>query len=134
MIRIYRLLLAQSYLPKTARQFLTDTFEMIAKDSHVIAACFAFAREHITSNMFTQILQHIAPMAAAQNYSLELFIYYFQRHIDLDGGKHSAESKILVANLCGENEAKWEDATDAAAFSLKSRLQLLDGIYEYMTA
>jgi hypothetical protein len=40
----------------------------------------------------------------------------------------------LLITLCGENEAKWEDATDAAVFSLKSQLQLLDAIYAYMKA
>jgi len=65
-------------------------------------------------------------------YSVDQFIYYFQRHIELDGDKHSTQSKTLVANLCGADAKKWQEATDAAIFSLKSRLRLLDGIAAYI--
>ncbi len=127
-------LLAQDYLPIPAKRFLADTFEIIDKDSHAIATSIAFAREHITSKMFTQILQHLVSFTPEKKYSLQPFIYYFQRHIDLDGGKHSEQSKILVAHLCGTDAAKWDEAIEIAIFSLKSRLQLLDGIYAYMVA
>ena len=83
--------------------------------------------------MFTTIFTTPGAINHGANYSLNAFIYYFQRHIDLDGGAHSAQSKTLMGNLCGTDEKKWQDAVDTAIFSLKSRLQLLDGIYLYMT-
>jgi hypothetical protein len=127
-------LLTQNYLPVPAKRFLTDTFEIIDKDSHVIAAAFAYGREHITSPMFTQMLQQLTSWSTAAPYSLQPFIYYFQRHIDLDGGKHSDQSKTVVANLCGTDESKWDEAAEVAFFCLKSRLQLLDDIHTYVTA
>ncbi|HVV69517.1 MAG TPA: DUF3050 domain-containing protein [Gammaproteobacteria bacterium] len=126
-------LLTQDDIPNPAKRFLTDTFDIIDGDSHMIASAFAFGREHITSPMFTQILQQLTSLTIDERYSLQPFIYYFQRHIDLDGGKHSQQSKTLLANLCGTDENKWDEAAGAAFFSLKSRLQLLDGIYTYMT-
>lgn len=126
------LLLAQNYLSETTRRYLAGTFDMIiTKDSHILAACFAFAHEHIAENMFTHILQHLMPMAAVHD-SLASFIYYFQRQIDLTGVLQGPQAETLLAILCGEDEVKWEDATDAAVFSLKSQLQFLDGIYDYV--
>jgi hypothetical protein len=123
----------KNLLPNPVKRFIEDTFDVIPKERHAIAAAFAYGREHITGAMFSQILRNLASSGAGSNDSLKGFIYYFQRHIDLDGGKHSAQSKMLVANLCGTDEKKWEDVVDTAVFSLKSRLQLLDAIYLYMT-
>jgi len=125
-------LLMQTYVPSAARQFVQDTFHVIGQNTHEIAASFAYAREHITSGMFANILAPIAKAAVTNDYSVDQFIYYFQRHIELDGDKHSTQSKTLVANLCGADAKKWQEATDTAIFSLKSRLRLLDGIAAYI--
>jgi hypothetical protein len=123
-------LLAQPYIPYAAKRFVADTFTVIAREAHAVAASFAFARENITGGMFSAILQHIVP--TEKKYLIDQFVHYFQRHIDLDDGKHSEQSKILVANLCGSDEKKWQEAKDTALFSLNSRLQLLDGIHAYI--
>jgi hypothetical protein len=124
-------LLAQPYIPYAAKRFVADTFTVITREAHAVAASFAFARENITGGMFSAILRHIVP--TEKKYLIDQFIHYFQRHIDLDDGKHSEQSKILVTHLCGSDDKKWEEAKDTALFSLKSRLQLLDGIYAYIT-
>ena len=125
-------LLIQIDIPLPARQFVQDTFHVIGKAVHEIAASFAYAREHITSGMFANILAPIAAATVTHHYSVGQFIYYFQRHIELDGGKHSTQSKTLVANLCGTDTQKWQEATHVAMFSLQSRLRLLDGIAAYI--
>ncbi|HVV67816.1 MAG TPA: DUF3050 domain-containing protein [Gammaproteobacteria bacterium] len=124
-------LLGRADLPPPARGFITDTFAIIAQESHVIAASLAFAREYITSNLFSIILQTIEP--AGTRCSLEALKSYLQRHIELDSDKHSQQSQLLVTSLCGADETKWQEALDAALFSLNSRLQLLDGIYDAIT-
>ncbi len=121
-------LLVSNNLPKPAQGFIQDTFEIIEKESHVIAASLAFAREQITSTMFTQLLNTFEPPEDS-SYSLQLFRLYLQRHIELDSGQHSQQSQRLVATLCGSDKCKWDEVLEAAWFSLNSRLQLLDGIY-----
>ncbi len=113
--------------PQTARIFINDTWHITQLEGHCIAASLAYAREHITEGMFSQILERFEHEPSAS-----LFIDYFQRHMDLDGGHHSEQSTQLVANLCGLDSKKWQQALDSAIFSLESRVRLLDGIYEYM--
>ncbi|HVV69221.1 MAG TPA: DUF3050 domain-containing protein [Gammaproteobacteria bacterium] len=124
-------LLARTDLPVPARRFIADTFTIIEKNSHAIAASLAFAREYITSNLFSTLLRTIEPTGS--HYSLETLKCYLQRHIDLDSDKHSQQSQQLVASLCGTDEIKWQEALDAAHFSLQSRIQLLDGIHAAIT-
>ncbi len=121
-------LLATNNLPKPAQRFIQDTFEIIEKESHAIAASLAFAREQITSNMFTRLLNTIES-PKDPSCSLHLFKVYLQRHIELDSSQHSQQSQRLVATLCGSDKCKWDEVLEAAWFSLHSRLQLLDGIY-----
>ena len=119
--------LLQSHAPLPAQHFVRDTFHVIHKNSHHLAASLAFARENITSGMFSSLLQHLNQ--TENTHSLKSFIQYFQRHIELDSHKHSHQSQLLVAELCGEDGNKWQEATDTAIFSLQSRLRLLDEIY-----
>jgi hypothetical protein len=65
---------------------------------------------------------------------LQDFIYYMQRHIELDGGEHGPLAHKLIANLCGEDAAKWEAAAAAALATLESRKTLWDGISAAMAA
>jgi hypothetical protein len=114
-------------LPKPAKNFIADTFKIIAQGSHVMAASLTFARENITSGMFTALLERIPVQQNSK--VLQGFVQYFQRHIDLDSSKHNQQSQQLLVELCGTNAAKWHQAQEAAQFSLDSRLRLLDGIY-----
>ncbi|MFT3741133.1 MAG: DUF3050 domain-containing protein [Gammaproteobacteria bacterium] len=120
--------LTQNAIPPTAKDFVIDTFQIIDRQTvHMLAASFTFARENITGDMFTPILRNLTrnPTDAQQ---VSIFITYLQRHIELDNGKHGEQAKLLVASLCGEDPQKWEEATQAAVFSLESRIKLLEGI------
>lgn len=122
-------ILKQDYIPAAAKQFIHDTFSLLHKPVHITAASFAYAREAITSGMFTPILQQLQHTPQACR-----FAEYFQRHIDLDGGKHSDQAKLLVGSLCGSDPQKWQEATDTAIFSLNSRLRFLTQIAEQLDA
>ncbi len=117
-------LLAINNLPKPAQRFIQDTFEITEKESHFIAASLAFARELITSSMFTQLLNAIEPLDDS-SYSLQLFKLYLKRHIERDSG----QAQRLITTLCGSDTGNWDEVLEAAWFSLNSRLQLLNGIY-----
>ncbi len=59
---------------------------------------------------------------------LSLFKYYFDRHIELDQDEHGPLAYKMVSDLCEKDLDKWEAAKQTAEASLKSRLELWDGI------
>ena len=62
--------------------------------------------------------------------SLETFLWYLDRHIEVDGGEHGPMALRMIADLCGDDDRKWAEAEEAAVFALQSRLRLWDGITE----
>ena len=55
-------------------------------------------------------------------------IYYFERHIEVDGDSHGPLANEMIMNLCGTNPEKWMEATEAAEAALRHRISLWDGI------
>ena len=106
--------------------FLKYTFE-IAQNAplHVKAAVFTFGREDLIPDMFTQILNEIY---STHPEKVSIFKYYIERHIEVDGGHHSQLALQMVAELCGEDEQKWQEATVASLKSLEVRSELWNAI------
>lgn len=118
--------LNDSRLPDSVKAFLNYTFDVIEKEPlHVQAAVFTFGREDLIPEMFIGMVK-----ALSENYPEELktFKYYLERHIEVDGDHHSHLAIEMVAELCGDNDLNWEQATRGAIKSLAFRKQLWDGI------
>ena len=115
-----------SQIPIQVKQFLNFTFD-IAQNAplHVKAAVFTFGREDLIPDMFTEILQKIDGDHPG---IISIFKYYIERHIEVDGGHHSSLALEMVADLCGNDEKKWEEARQASLKSLELRSVLWDGI------
>ena len=60
---------------------------------------------------------------------LEDFRYYLRRHIGLDGGEHGPMAVRLVTSLCGNDEARWQEAEEAAVTALEARRDLWDAVH-----
>ena len=113
-------------MPLQVKQFLQYTFEIaMHAPLHVKAAVFTFGREDLIPDMFTQILHKIY---AEHPDKVSIFKYYIERHIEVDGGHHSQLAIEMVAELCGDDAAKWEEAKQAAVKSLKIRTLLWDAV------
>lgn len=118
--------LAGCEAPPAVQAFVTHTFDVLAQDDlPALAAVFTFGREDLLPELFERIVQELNELAGGE---LQDFIYYMQRHIELDGGEHGPLAHKLIANLCGEDAAKWEAAAGAALATLESRKTLWDGI------
>jgi hypothetical protein len=48
----------------------------------------------------------------------------------MDGEEHGPMALRMVAELCGEDTTKWQEAADAAETALQARIALWDGIAE----
>ena len=120
--------IAEACLPEKVKAFLQYTFE-IAQNAplHVKAAVFTFGREDLIPDMFTEILHKIY---AEHPDKVSTFKYYIERHIEVDGGHHSQLALEMVAELCGDDDAKWAEASQASLKALEIRAQLWDAILE----
>jgi hypothetical protein len=120
--------ISNSPLPEKVKNFLAYTFD-IAQNAplHIKAAVFTFGREDLIPDMFTQILNKIY---ATHPEKVSIFKYYIERHIEVDGGHHSQLALEMVAELCGADKAKWEEACAAAIKSMELRVGLWDAILE----
>lgn len=111
------------------RAFLDFTFRVIEQGkAHKIAAAFTFGREDLIPTMFTEILKNFQ-----QNFpqtDLSKLIYYFERHIELDGDEHGPMAMQMITELCGDSATKWNEVLEVSQQALEKRLGLWDAIEE----
>jgi len=104
--------------------FLSTTFNVInSNEAHKIASAFTFGREDLIPDMFTAIVEEYN----TEN-NLDKFVYYLERHIELDGGDHGPLALELISNLCGNDEKKWKEVEETAIASLIARKKLWDEV------
>lgn len=121
------LIIAASKLPISIKQFLKNTFEVVySREPHRIASAFTFGREGLIPEMFNSIIEKVQENFPKED--LSQFKYYFDRHIELDGDEHGPMAFQMVAELCGNDERKWQEAEVTAQYALESRFQLWNGI------
>lgn len=112
-------------LPEIARPFVLETFRGIETGSVAeIAAAFTFGREDAIPEMFRELIRGMAADAP----ELRKFVWYLDRHIELDGDDHGPLAMEMIAELCGEDEEVWERAAVAGENALRARIELWDRI------
>jgi hypothetical protein len=117
---------AMEAAPASAREFVASTFRVIEQGSVAAqAAAFTFGREDVIPDLFRGFIRELN---AELSGSLTTFVWYLERHIEVDGDDHGPLSLRMVADLCGEDAALWEEAASAAEEAIRARLALWDGI------
>ena len=102
--------------------FLSTTFNVLkTKEAHRIAAAFTFGREDLIPDMFTAIVNDLN-----KEYKLDKFVYYLERHLELDGGEHGPLALQLISDLCGDDNKKWQEVEQTAKDCLIARKDLWD--------
>jgi hypothetical protein len=113
-------------VPEPARSFVRSTFALLQRgQAHEVAAAFAFGREDAIPDMFRALIAALDH----QNPGLLTHIrYYLERHIGVDEAEHTPMAHAMLAELCGDDEQLWLQATCAVDGAVEARLALWDGI------
>jgi hypothetical protein len=116
--------LAAAGVPAPSVEFVELTWHLIASAPvHAQAAAFAFGREDLIPDMFTQVVGVNESVGG-----LDTFVDYLSRHIEVDGEEHTPMAMQMLADLCGDDEAKWEECAQTVNLALAARTKLWDGI------
>ena len=118
--------------PAEARAFVQFTFDLISRGKpHVLAAVFTFGREDLIPDMF---LSFIKGLQRDMGESIAPFVYYMERHIEVDGGHHSYLAREMTQMLCEEHEADAQEISEVVKQALKQRISLWDGVVQKIEA
>ena len=107
------------------KDFLKFTFSVIKRGKiHEVASVFTFGREDLIPDMFIPLIEGIN----SENNDLNKLIYYFKRHIEVDGDMHGPMSMEMLSYLFDNDPTKISESALIAEKALLARISLWDGI------
>jgi hypothetical protein len=116
-------------VPPHVQAFVAHTMTLARSGStEEVLAAFFYGREDIIPEMFSR-LQKTLPGGRhdGDNDPLRHFIYYIDRHIELDGDSHGPMGRELLEGLVADSPQRDERALRAACNSIKARIELWNG-------
>ena len=116
-------------VPSHVQAFVAHTMTLARSGStEEVLAAFFYGREDIIPEMFSR-LQKTLPGARHDNDNdpLRHFVYYIDRHIELDGDSHGPMGRELLEGLVADSPQRDERALRAACNSIKARIELWNG-------
>ena len=116
--------LAAAEVPQFVRDFVEHTIGTCLHGSTLeTMASFFYGRENVIPDMFQSLLEHWG-LSAAQAPG---FVYYLQRHIELDGDSHGPAAQRLIEEALAREPHELQRTREAAHLALQARLALWDG-------
>lgn len=119
-------------IPEGARDFVKFNLEL-AENGHVaeVAANFFYGREKLIPEMF----QNIVDTLKREKVEAPTFLYYLERHIEVDSGEHGPQALKCLDYLTADSEELKNLALNAGIKALEMRQALWDTVLksEYST-
>ena len=113
--------------PPHVRAFVAHTMALANSGStEEVLAAFFYGREDIIPEMFRRILNTLYG-AKHNNDRVRNFIYYIDRHIELDGDSHGPKGRELLDDMIANSPHRGARALRAACSSIKARIGLWNG-------
>lgn len=119
--------LARIGAPAHVQAFVAHTMALANTGStEEVLAAFFYGREDVIPEMFRRLLDTLYE-ARRDNDRLRHFIYYIERHIELDGDSHGPKGRELIEDLIANSPHRAERVRRAASSSIKARIALWNG-------
>jgi Protein of unknown function (DUF3050) len=113
--------------PRHVQAFVAHTMALANSGStEEVLAAFFYGREDIIPEMFRRLLDTLYNGKQTED-RLRHFIYYIDRHIELDGDSHGPMGRELLEDLVADSPHRGERALQAACSSIKARIELWNG-------
>jgi len=121
--------LARAGTPAHVRAFVAHTMALARSGStEEVLAAFFYGREDIIPEMFSRLLKALSGARQDSN-SLRHFIYYIDRHIELDGDSHGPMGRELLEDFVAGSPQRRDRALRAACMSIEARINLWNGTF-----
>lgn len=113
-------------IPPGAREFVEHNLK-VAQEGHVVevAASFFFGREKLIPDMF----QSIVDVLKKENIQAPTFLYYLERHIEVDSGEHGPLALKCFDHLVGNDPKLKSLGLSAGLTALEMRGMLWDWVH-----
>jgi hypothetical protein len=98
-----------------------------------VLAAFFYGREDIIPEMFSRLRKTVLSTKHDED-RLRHFIYYIERHIELDGDSHGPMGRELLEGLVADSPQRNEWALRAACNSIQARIELWNGTLSTLRA
>jgi hypothetical protein len=119
--------LTQIGAPRHVQAFVAHTMALANSGStEEVLAAFFHGREDVIPEMFRRLLGTLYD-AQHNTDRLRNFIYYIDRHIELDGDSHGPKGRELLEDLVTNSPHARERALRAACRGIEARIGLWDG-------
>jgi hypothetical protein len=111
--------------PPFVRDFTGYTLE-VAREAPlpVVMASFFYGREDAIPAMFSSLLEGWGVDAV----QAPMFVYYLERHIEVDGGEHGPAAQAILDNAIGGDPQLQAQVLAAAHESIQARIGFWDGL------
>ncbi|MFM8788086.1 MAG: DUF3050 domain-containing protein [Bacteroidota bacterium] len=118
----------QTGLPEGGLAFNRRTFDLIRRaGTHELAAVFTLGREDLIPDMFVRMVETMNREFPGK---LSSFVYYLERHIEVDGEHHKHLAYRMTEWACGADPVLWQEAAEAVKDALQARCALWDAVVE----
>ena len=113
--------------PSNVQAFVAHTMALANSGStEEVLAAFFHGREDVIPEMFRRLLDTLYD-GRNDDDRLRHFIYYIDRHIELDGDSHGPKGRELLEDLVAKSPHAYERAVRAACSSINARIELWNG-------
>jgi hypothetical protein len=112
------------------RRFVLHTMNVAINGSiEDVLGAFFYGREDVIPEMFQSLLDNwtVEPDKAPT------FVYYLQRHIELDGDSHGPAAQKMISEIIGNNNERESALLLSANYAVIERHNLWDGLFNCLS-